>query len=314
MNSKNDNPLVSIIVITYNSAEYVLETLESAKAQNYDNIELIISDDGSKDTTLDLCSRWIKENSGRFSNTKLVTTDQNTGIPANCNTGIKNSKGEFLKIIAGDDLLLKTCIQDNLDFVSQNTERKIVISEMNAFLDGTTPKKIIEHKVPFGEIFSDKFTAKDQNNFLIKTSYFGNAPTLFYRKCVFDKVRFDESIPLLEDYPFAILATESGFTYSYLPKVTVLYRVRNNSAYLKGSEQIFGNFYKTKNDFDLKYRFSHLDSVSLNNEKMRYNIQHLFDKYNLNKNTFLLRFLYNFAHLCNPYRYLAFFKKRLSKK
>lgn len=306
--------LVSVIVITYNSAEYVVETLESIAKQSYPNIELIISDDASEDNTLQVCKDWISEHQGRFKACRIVAAEKNLGIPANCNKGVDAASGNFIKIIAGDDILLEDCIKDNLNFIEQSASRNIVISEMNAFLDGTTPKKILEHKVPFGEIFSDKFTAKDQNNFLIKASYFGNAPTLFYRKCVFDKVRFDESIPLLEDYPFAILATESGFKYSYLPKVTVLYRVRNNSAYFKGSEQIFGNFYKTKNDFDLKYRFSHLDAVSLNNEKMRYNIQHLFDKYNLNKNTFLLRFLYNFAHLCNPYRYLAFFKKRLSKK
>ena len=51
-------PLVSIVVITYNSAEYVLETLESAKAQTYQNIELIVSDDCSADNTVETCSRW----------------------------------------------------------------------------------------------------------------------------------------------------------------------------------------------------------------------------------------------------------------
>ena len=55
-------PLVSIIVITYNSAKYVLETLESAKNQTYQNIELIISDDCSIDNTVDICTRWLNEN------------------------------------------------------------------------------------------------------------------------------------------------------------------------------------------------------------------------------------------------------------
>src|SRR5690606_22852216 len=97
-----ENPLVSIIVITYNSSKYVLETLESARAQTYQNIELIISDDGSKDATVQICRDWLKENSDRFVHSQLLTVEHNTGIPANCNRGVKASKGEWIKLIAGD--------------------------------------------------------------------------------------------------------------------------------------------------------------------------------------------------------------------
>ncbi|MBR5577209.1 MAG: glycosyltransferase [Bacteroidaceae bacterium] len=52
---------VSIVVITYNSSKYVLETLESVKAQDYPNIELIVSDDRSTDNTFELVNQWIEE-------------------------------------------------------------------------------------------------------------------------------------------------------------------------------------------------------------------------------------------------------------
>jgi len=86
--TKKNNPLVSIIVITYNSAKFVLETLESAKAQTYQNIELIISDDGSTDNTVQICREWLKNNKESFVNTELITVEKNTGIPANCNRGV----------------------------------------------------------------------------------------------------------------------------------------------------------------------------------------------------------------------------------
>ena len=85
MNSTPDNPLVSIVVITYNSAEYVLETLESAKIQTYQNIELIVSDDCSKDDTVRICREWLEQNGERFVRTDLVMSNKNTGVPANCN-------------------------------------------------------------------------------------------------------------------------------------------------------------------------------------------------------------------------------------
>lgn len=62
------NPLVSIIVITYNSSKYIVETLESAKNQTYTNIELIISDDNSKDDSVFSYENCIKQKSLRFNN------------------------------------------------------------------------------------------------------------------------------------------------------------------------------------------------------------------------------------------------------
>ncbi|MBH2024900.1 MAG: glycosyltransferase, partial [Flavobacteriales bacterium] len=85
---ENRNPLVSVVVITYNSSKYVMETLESVKAQTYENIELIISDDGSTDHTIEMCRVWLAQNNNRFPKTKLLTVEENTGIPANCNRGV----------------------------------------------------------------------------------------------------------------------------------------------------------------------------------------------------------------------------------
>lgn len=48
------NSLVSVVVICYNSAQYILETLESIKSQSYKNIELIITDDNSSDSTVEI--------------------------------------------------------------------------------------------------------------------------------------------------------------------------------------------------------------------------------------------------------------------
>ena len=100
------NPLVSICIVTYNSAEFIVETLESAKAQTYENIELILSDDCSKDNTVEICRQWIEENSTRFTNCEIVTTPINTGVAANLNRAIAKAKGEWIKSIAGEKKLL----------------------------------------------------------------------------------------------------------------------------------------------------------------------------------------------------------------
>ena len=80
-------PLISIIAITYNSAKYIVELLESAKAQTYSNIELIISDDCSTDDTVAVCNSWIVKNTTLFNKLTLITAEKNTGIAPNVNRG-----------------------------------------------------------------------------------------------------------------------------------------------------------------------------------------------------------------------------------
>ena len=62
----DQNLIVTIIVATYNSSKYVLETLESIKNQTYPHLSLIITDDCSTDDTVDICKKWVGLNESRF--------------------------------------------------------------------------------------------------------------------------------------------------------------------------------------------------------------------------------------------------------
>ena len=74
--------LVSVVVVTYNSALTIVETLESVKNQSYQNIELIITDDASKDNTLKLCKDWLDQNGNRFPLFRIIESEKNTGVAA----------------------------------------------------------------------------------------------------------------------------------------------------------------------------------------------------------------------------------------
>ncbi|NJO68906.1 MAG: glycosyltransferase family 2 protein [Bacteroidetes bacterium] len=64
--------LVSVIVVTYNSSEFVRYTLESIAKQRYQSIELIITDDCSDDNTIYLCNQWLINNKDRFVRTEII--------------------------------------------------------------------------------------------------------------------------------------------------------------------------------------------------------------------------------------------------
>ena len=144
-------PLVSVAVITYNSSKYVLETLESIKAQTYKNIELIISDDCSTDNTMQLCKKWCEQNEDRFARIQYVEVEQNTGVSANCNRAEDACEAEWVKLIAGDDLLLPNCVTDFMEYVQAHNDVVYVFGWVKVF--GTNSKKCMYYEQ---EVFDKK--------------------------------------------------------------------------------------------------------------------------------------------------------------
>lgn len=116
-NVMNEHPLVSIVVITYNSGNTILETLDSIYNQTYSNIELIICDDFSRGNTIDLCEKWIGENGKKFTDVSLLQNRKNTGTVKNLNNGIKASNGKYVKPLAGDDQLVSSAIEEFVHFM-----------------------------------------------------------------------------------------------------------------------------------------------------------------------------------------------------
>jgi len=90
------NPLVSVVVTTYNQAAYIEQTLESVFAQTYDPYEVIVVDDGSTDDTPALMAKF----DGRIE----YVRQKNMGVAGSRNTGVGKARGEFIAFLDGDDL------------------------------------------------------------------------------------------------------------------------------------------------------------------------------------------------------------------
>jgi alpha-1,3-rhamnosyltransferase len=220
-------PLVSIVVITYNSAMYVVETLESSNDQTYQNIELIVSDDCSTDNTVDTCRHWIENNKSRFVRTQLITSPSNTGIPANCNRGLSASQGEWMKLIAGDDAMMPDCIEVNIDHVLKRTDIRVLLSDVTTYLNSFDEKNIVprDHQPIPRDFFNANITAMEQYKLLLKSDYVGTTPTIFIKTETIKHVDgFDERYKLVEDYPVWLKLTSAGYKLNFLDKVTVKYR------------------------------------------------------------------------------------------
>jgi glycosyltransferase involved in cell wall biosynthesis len=224
----SNGPLVSIIVITYNSADYVLETLYSVKRQSYKNVELIISDDCSTDTTIDICTKWLETNSKRFIRSEILPSFRNSGIPANANRGIKSAKGEWIKTIAGDDILSEDAIYRYVDYINKHPDINILSSNVFRFQSDNIENGYSTemHLHPF---YFENTTAADQHQYLLRFNRVA-APSVIIKKSLFGEIGyFDESFYLLEDYPFWLIVTQNNFKIYNIPDVAVYYRIHNNS-------------------------------------------------------------------------------------
>lgn len=227
--------IVSVVVITYNSSKYILETLESIKLQSYKKIELIISDDASRDNTLDITRKWLAENKDRFVNVKLISVKENSGIPANCNRGIKASKGEWIKIIAGDDVLLSNAIKDYVDFIkannkSFNNDMGIIFSRIATFnQDKSQFKEMYNEKIKNYILFHKHITQDHQKKLYCRGQCI-QIITFIFSRVLYDSVNgFDEEYPLREDRPFAYKIMHLGYKFYFMNQLTFLYRKHDDS-------------------------------------------------------------------------------------
>lgn len=222
-------PIVTVIVYSYNSSQYIFETLESIRNQTYPSLMLIISDDCSTDNTVEICKKWIDKNESRFIKTKLLTYEKNTGISVNANRAWDACETEYFKDIAGDDVLLPNCIQDYVDYMQEHPETVVVFARVRLF------RVYLGIKMWYKESIHDygffDLSSKEQYHSLINNGNRLPASSCFYNIKKLREMSFkhDERIPLLEDYPKWIMLTRRGVKLVLLNKHTVAYRLNNNS-------------------------------------------------------------------------------------
>lgn len=292
------HPLVSIIVITYNSSEFVLETLESAKCQTYENIELIISDDFSTDKTVEICEKWIKENKTRFVRAQLITTKVNQGIPANCNRGIKNSDGEWIRMVAGDDALNPESTQKYIEYINEQEDPEIQVLHSNVeWFNGSFS---IENKQPFRPLAHFKLndpsaTAEDQFQSLLRINIV-EAGTIFIKSEVFNRIGlYDEEPRLWEDRPMLLKMTQNGIKLHYLDFCSLKYRKHDSSIQSKkGSGKYLSDYIIIKSNYYYKHYLKFLPFYERFIKIILLKRIILFDKLNLNKNQFLNILIFRF--------------------
>lgn len=218
--------LISIVVITYNFENIIEECLNSILSQNDTNIELIISDDCSKDKTIEVCKKWEEKNKDKFK-IKILESQQNEGVVKNINKGAKETSGEWVKFLAGDDLLAENSLKNFREFIKKNQEAEVIFSKVHSFFIESNQKRfkeILPHDLEFY-----KLDNKKQLNIILEENHIC-APSVIMKKNLLESMNyFDERFKMIEDYPFWIKLLKNNIKFYFLSEITVFYRISSNS-------------------------------------------------------------------------------------
>jgi len=224
--NKKMQPLVSIIVPCYNHERYVQECIKSIIDQDYENIELIVIDDGSQDSSVDKIKEIVPVCKNRFRRFEFISRS-NKGLCATLNEAIVWIEGQYFSTIASDDILINTKISKLIIYMLNNLEVSAVFGGMNVVNKN--------NKIIYVEVQNIEHTFDD----LLIHRNIPSAPASLLRADVVREIGgYPESINI-EDWYMWLMMTSRGFRLQSIPQVVVNYRMHeeNSSSNLKAMHE-----------------------------------------------------------------------------
>lgn len=231
--------LVSVIVLAYRSAETIIETLDSIKNQTYPDIELIVTDDCSPDNTVQVVQEWIAENEGTLAAIKLVTSEKNTGLPANINRGLKVAEGVYYKGIAGDDYMTADAIESYVRFCEENPG-VFPVAKVRLFNDRNPDATYMDVQGYCDRCyeFAKMGYWEQYRLLLIQNRIVAPSATFYTMDFIREAGGYDESYRWFEDYPMNLAAMHAGYRFGLLDKQLVWYRMSDKSVTASGLSRL----------------------------------------------------------------------------
>ena len=216
---------VSIILPIYNVEEYIAECLDSILRQTYQNLEIILIDDGSPDASGKICDEYQEKD-----NRIRVLHKVNSGVSAARNSGLEMATGEYIAFADPDDWLEPDMIEQMMNALKS---RQAECSFCRFHTEIIEPGKRQFYKA----IEAKTGDSADAVSQMLKSLAYGTMVwnKLFHRSLIYKQdgsfVRFDETLKCGEDEVWLIEVVQNANCIAYLKEELYYWRVRENSAY-----------------------------------------------------------------------------------
>jgi glycosyltransferase involved in cell wall biosynthesis len=242
---ESNKPLVSIALITYQNAPFLTESIDAILSQTYQNLEIIIADDGSMDGSQEIIDRYAARD-GRI---KKLFSPVNRGVSNNINRAFDECRGEYICMIAGDDKMYPVKIEKQVEFLEANPEFDLCFHNVDVF-DNSAQKiiyrwmdKFQPTRNPEDALFLANWFFKRNNRKTPSGSWFGRAT---YMKNGRNDVRTSSYHEFI--FTMGMYTAKPSGKWHTIPEVLGLYRLHGKSL-----SQDKGNWYKDAEEIGVSY-------------------------------------------------------------
>ncbi|WP_233249634.1 glycosyltransferase family 2 protein [Limnohabitans sp. Hippo3] len=214
---------VSILIVTYNQKDLLVECLESCLSQTYDNFEIVVADDGSTDGSHEMLIKYSNLYPGKF---KFSLSKVNCGISKNSNAGLSLCSGNYVAIMGGDDLMHPDKIKKQVEFMEANPSCDVCYHDMDVF-ESSTNRSLY--------LYSDKNkSCSGDVRTVIRRGAINCASATMYRANKIPLSGFREDLPVGSDWMLTVDVLSKGGRLVYIPEV--LGRYRRHSSNVSGQD------------------------------------------------------------------------------
>lgn len=206
-----NRPKVSIIIPSYNASKYISDTVQSLIDQSFTNWELIIVDDGSRDNSKEIISKF-SETDSRIK----YFFQENAGVSAARNHGIKRASGKYITFLDADDYLLSHNLQRKVDLLDADETIDWVFSDVELTDENLN---VLDSEAGLDQDIFERFLLWEQTVVTVPCSNI-----ILRRKCVDDGLCFDTNLSTAADQDFCFYLAQK-YTGKRINECLVRYRI-----------------------------------------------------------------------------------------
>jgi glycosyltransferase involved in cell wall biosynthesis len=154
-------PFISVLIPTYNCAQYISEAIDSVLAQDYDNLEIIVVDDGSTDNTGEIIKRYVETRiTASLRKTVKYFYKENGGISSARNTCLEKASGDYIAWLDADDYWAKGKLKAQIKYFNEHPDCEIVFTKFDNFFEDeelrNNPR--LQHEIKYANGSKQHFT------------------------------------------------------------------------------------------------------------------------------------------------------------